>query len=159
MMRTQSTRIAALTAGVLAAAWAGSAAPLGAVAPTVRAVHNSTLNRTIAVSVTGRSLYHRIGERTGHVLCGSVCSHVWPPLTVPSASTPLVRGAGVTGTLGKFRRPDGRWQVSLRGLPLYRFSGDRGAGQVHGQGVGRIWFAVSAGTASSGPPPSSVPGY
>ena len=158
-MRSRLTRIAALTAGVLVAGWAGGAAPLGAAAPTVRAAHNTTLNRTIAVSVIGRSLYHRIGERTGHVICGSVCAHVWPPLTVPSASTPLVRGAGVTGALGKFRRPDGRWQVTLRGLPLYRFSGDHAAGQVHGQGVGRIWFAVSAGTASSAPPPSTGPGY
>lgn len=158
-MRSRPTRIAALTAGVLVVGWVVSAAPLGAVAPTVRAAHNATLNRAIVVSAAGRSLYHRIGDRAGHVLCGSVCSHVWPPLTVPSASTALVRGAGVTGALGKFRRPDGRWQVTLRGLPLYRFSGDHAPGQVHGQGVGRIWFAVSAGMASSKPPPSSVPGY
>lgn len=158
-MRNRSTRIAALTAAALVAAWAATAAPVGAIAPTVRAAHNVTLNRTIVVSATGRSLYHRIGEHTGHVLCGTVCSRVWPPLTVASASTRLARGAGVTGVLGKFRRPDGRWQVTLRGLPLYRFAGDHAAGQAHGQGVAGIWFAVSAWTGSSAPPQSPPPAY
>jgi predicted lipoprotein with Yx(FWY)xxD motif len=158
-MPNRPTTIAALTAGMLIAGLAVSVAPLGALAPTVRAARNATLNRTIVISATGRSLYHRIGEHAGHVLCRSACTRVWPPLTVASASTPLVRGAGVTGALGKFRRPDGRWQVTLRGLPLYRFAGDHAAGQVHGQGVGRIWFAVSAGTMSSAPPASSPPGY
>jgi predicted lipoprotein with Yx(FWY)xxD motif len=158
-MRNRPIAIAGLTTAVLVAAGAASVAPLGAVAPTVRAAHNATLNRTIVVSATGRSLYHRIGERAGHVLCGSACTRVWPPLTVAAASTPLVRGTGVTGVLGKFRRPDGRWQVTLRGLPLYRFAGDRAAGQVHGQGVGRIWFAVAAGTTPSTPRGPSPPGY
>jgi predicted lipoprotein with Yx(FWY)xxD motif len=158
-MRNRRRLVAALTVGALVAAGAASVAPVGALAPTVRAAHNAMLNRTIVVSATGRSLYHRVGERTGHVLCGSACTRVWLPLTVASASARVVRGAGVSGVLGKFRRPDGRWQVTLRGLPLYRFAGDHAPGQVHGQGAGRIWFAVSAGTMSSQPPASSPPGY
>jgi predicted lipoprotein with Yx(FWY)xxD motif len=73
-----------------------------------------------------------------------MCTRAWPPLTVASAGTVLVRGAGITGTLAKFRRPDGRWQVTLRGYPLYRFAGDHRAGDAHGQGAEHMWFVVPA---------------
>jgi hypothetical protein len=44
--------------------------------------------------------------------------------------------------LGSLTRPDGRLQVTYRGLPLYRFSGDTEAGDVNGQGFGGTWHAL-----------------
>ncbi|MFD1277561.1 hypothetical protein ACFQ51_53555 [Streptomyces kaempferi] len=40
------------------------------------------------------------------------------------------------------RRADGKVQVTVGGQPVYRFSGDSGAGDLNGQGVDGKWFAV-----------------
>ena len=67
------------------------------------------------------------------------------------------------------RRRNGLLQVTLRGMPLYRFSGDHAKGQANGEGIesfGGIWHAVAAaGTKSAAPTPSPpspapmTPGY
>ena len=73
-------------------------------------------------------------------------------------------GRGVSKSLlGTVRRPDGRVQVTYRGLALYVFSGDTRAGQVNGQGVGGSWHALTptgaavtkATTGSMGTTPAS----
>ena len=57
---------------------------------------------------------------------------------------------------------DGTMQVTLGGMPLYTFSGDSDAGDVTGQGVQDVWWAVApdgtkvTGTASE---PAPLPGY
>jgi predicted lipoprotein with Yx(FWY)xxD motif len=145
------------TAAALVALGVAAETP-AATTPTVKAARNAGLNRTIVVTGAGRTLYRRTGEHSGHVLCSGSCTSVWPPLTVASTAH-LVRGPGVTGTLSKFRRPDGRWQVTLRGVPLYRYAPDTAAGQAKGQGLGGIWFVLPASTALAAPPPPSTPGY
>ena len=53
--------------------------------------------------------------------------------------------------LGTVKRPDGRWQVSYHGHPLYLFGGDARAGQVNGQGLAGRWHALTpSGTAVTG---------
>ena len=83
-----------------------------------------------------------------HLLCASAeCLKAWPPLTVPSRKTKLKAGPGVQGHLGILRRSDGRLQVTLRGRPLYRFSGDSAKGEANGEGLesfGGTWHAVTA---------------
>jgi predicted lipoprotein with Yx(FWY)xxD motif len=148
LARTTCLAGAAICGLAIAAVGAPS---LGAATPTVKAAHNSALNRTIVVTSTGRTLYRRSGETSQRILCGKVCKGVWPPLTVPSGTTPLVKGAGVTGALGKVHLPDGRWQVTLRGYPVYRFAGDHHAGETKGQGVAGIWSVVPASTAGTAP--------
>jgi predicted lipoprotein with Yx(FWY)xxD motif len=62
----------------------------------------------------------------------------------------------VQGKLSIVRRANGILQVTLRGMPLYRFSGDTAKGQANGQGIksfGGAWHAVTA--ASSSTPPST----
>jgi predicted lipoprotein with Yx(FWY)xxD motif len=155
--RRRRGRAAAL-AGLAALATGGTLATApGAAIPIVKALHNAQLNRTLVVTATGRTLYRHTGETSHHLLCVGMCTRVWPPLTVASASTVLVRGPGVTGTLTKFRRPDGRWQVTLRGYPLYRFASDHRGGDVHGQNVEHVWFVVPA--RASAPPASGAPSY
>ena len=101
-------------------------------------------DRAIVVTGAERAVYRRSGEGLGKpILCTGVCTQKWPPLTVPSATTRLIKGAGVTGTLSKVRRPDGRWQVRLRGYPLYRFSPDHSVGDARGQGSGGVWWTLS----------------
>lgn len=53
------------------------------------------------------------------------------------------RPADVDSKLGTVKRPDGELQVTYAGFGLYRYSGDRKAGDVKGQGFQRIWYAIS----------------
>jgi predicted lipoprotein with Yx(FWY)xxD motif len=83
-----------------------------------------------------------------HLLCkSSECLKFWPPLTVRSSKTKLLAGPGVHGHLAILRRSNGVLQVTLGGLPLYRYSGDQAKGEANGQGIhsfGGSWHVVSA---------------
>ncbi|GAA3856888.1 hypothetical protein GCM10022243_22720 [Saccharothrix violaceirubra] len=72
--------------------------------------------------------------------CDGVCARTWPPVLVSEHTMT----AGVDPTLvGSVARPDGRRQVTLAGRPLYRHAGDRRAGDLSGQGLDGVWFAVT----------------
>jgi len=123
----------ALLAGAAAAATRG---------PAVSSVQNSVLGK-ILVGAGGRTLYDSTVEKRGTVVCIGSCTTHWLPLVSAEHLRP-VAGAGVhVAMLGMVKRPDGRWQVTYRGHPLYLFSGDVRAGQVNGQGVAGQWHAVS----------------
>lgn len=113
------------------------------------------------VNAQGRTLYSLSPETTHHLLCkSSECLKFWPPLTVSSRKAKLKAGSGVHGHLGILRRSGGIFQVTLRGLPLYRFSGDHAKGQTNGQGLksfGGTWHAVTAATGPSKAPASTEP--
>jgi predicted lipoprotein with Yx(FWY)xxD motif len=134
-------------AAVLALAL-GSALALATSAATVSSASSSKLGR-IVVSPQGLTLYALSPETTHHLLCTSAeCLRFWPPLTVSSSKARLTDGSGVHGALGILRRSDGLLQVTLRGMPLYRYAGDHARGQVNGQGLrsfGGTWHAVPAG--------------
>jgi predicted lipoprotein with Yx(FWY)xxD motif/sugar lactone lactonase YvrE len=124
---------------------------------------NSKLGEQVLVNSQGRTLYALSPETTSHLLCkSSECLKFWPPLTVPSRKTKLLAGAGVHGKLGILRRSDGVLQVTLRGMPLYRYSGDHAKGEANGQGIssfGGTWHAATASSSSSSttPAPSTPP--
>lgn len=88
----------------------------------------------------GRTVYLFTPDKTNKSVCTGPCTADWPPLA--STGAPTV-GDGVDSSLVKtFKRPDGSVQVSYAGHPLYTFSEDGGAGDVNGQSVGGVWFAV-----------------
>lgn len=102
------------------------------------------MSRAIVVSGASKALYRRSGESRTRVLCTGTCTTKWRPLTVATSTTRLVRGPGVNGTLSKFRRADGRWQVTLRGYPLYTYSPDHSRGDVRGRGQGPgVWSTLA----------------
>jgi predicted lipoprotein with Yx(FWY)xxD motif len=125
----------------------------------VRTTTNPKLHERVLVNRKGLTLYSLSAERRGRFICtDKVCLSLWTPLVVPKGTTP----AGAPH-LSAVRRPDGRTQVSYRGLPVYRFNGDRKPGDVKGNGfkdVG-VWRPASpAPTGStSSPPPNPYPGY
>jgi predicted lipoprotein with Yx(FWY)xxD motif len=127
----------------------------------INSTSNSNLGERVAVNAQGMTLYALSPETTSHLLCkSSECLSFWPPVTVPSRKTKLKAGSGLQGRLGVFRRSDGRLQVTLRGLPLYRFANDHAKGEANGQGItsfGGTWHAVSASASSTSPPPTSPP--
>jgi predicted lipoprotein with Yx(FWY)xxD motif len=133
----------ALATSVAGASAAGTS--LGTVAST----RNSALGE-ILVNSAGRTIYHSSAEPRGRIACVRTCAVKWPPLVI-SASVKPVAGPGVKSSLlGTITRPDGRRQVTYRGLALYLFGGDAKAGQVNGQGIGGTWHAITpAGVAAA----------
>jgi predicted lipoprotein with Yx(FWY)xxD motif len=149
-------------APALAALAATAAVAVAATKPTVKAVHNSAVGKTIVVeSKKGMTLYRLSPETRSHLLCNSsTCTGFWPPLTVKSLHTTLRKGPGITGKLGVFKRPDGKFQVTLRGIPLYRFVGDSAKGNANGEGLqsfGGTWHVVTAKPSGTAVAPMPAP--
>jgi predicted lipoprotein with Yx(FWY)xxD motif len=98
----------------------------------------------ILVDKRGRTLYLFARDRHGKSSCAGLCAGYWPALT--SKGKPVAISGARKALLGTTRRKDGRLQVTYRGHPLYRFSGDTAAGQTSGEGLtdfGGAWWAVS----------------
>jgi predicted lipoprotein with Yx(FWY)xxD motif len=73
--------------------------------------------------------------------CADACAKAWPPVLAGTKDTEV---KGVEASLvGKVKRPDGNWQVTLGGWPLYRYAKDQSPGDVTGQGVGKTWYAAA----------------
>jgi predicted lipoprotein with Yx(FWY)xxD motif len=146
---------AAVTVTVVAM-FAAMALAASSAAPTVGPATNAKFGEKIVVDAHGRTLYALSPETAHHLLCkGRECLKRWPPLTVPSSKTKLAAGPGVRGHLGILRRSGGMLQVTLGGLPLYHFSGDRATGAANGENVhsfGGTWHAISAATNASPAP-------
>ena len=72
--------------------------------------------------------------------CFGDCADTWPPfyteiITVPSS----LRASDFT----TITREDGKLQNVYKGWPLYRYSGDKAAGDVRGHGINDVWFVVN----------------
>lgn len=150
-------RIYAVAVGalVVAALVAAVALAKGTSTPTVGSAANAKLGTQVLVNPQGRTLYALSPETTGHLLCRSAaCLATWPPYTVNSSRAKLKAPGGVRGRLRLLRRADGRLQVTLRGMPLYRFAGDHGRDESNGEGIasfGGTWHAVTASDAAAKP--------
>jgi predicted lipoprotein with Yx(FWY)xxD motif len=69
--------------------------------------------------------YWNVEKRDFKVHCTGACARAWPPLIVRSRSAVPTRIAGIKGTFGTIRRPDGRLQVTHNRLPLYTYAHER----------------------------------
>jgi predicted lipoprotein with Yx(FWY)xxD motif len=100
---------------------------------------------SVLVDARGRTLYVFEKDRRGKSVCNTACAKFWPPLV--SRAKPRA-GTGVhKSMLALTRRRDGRRQVTYAGHPLYRFVGDKRAGQTSGEGLanfGAEWYALAA---------------
>lgn len=156
--RSSSVLIATIVLAVSLAA----ASLAASTALTIGSASNSMLSEQVVINAQGRTLYALSPETTKHLLCKSKeCFKHWPPLTVSSSSTKLKNGAGVQGHLGILHRSNGVMQVTLRGLPLYRYSQDHAKGDANGDGIesfGGTWHAVKATSAPSASKPSAPSG-
>jgi len=97
------------------------------------------MTRTIIAALTaatsGMTLYTFRKDTKNASNCYNDCATAWPPFVAPAS-------AKSQGTLGVIERKDGTRQWSLRGKPLYFWTGDSSAGDVSGDGVGGVWDAV-----------------
>jgi predicted lipoprotein with Yx(FWY)xxD motif len=131
---------------LLALAVAGGALAASTTA-TVNAASSTALGVPIVVDAHGFTLYHFTQEKKLSASCTGACRKIWPPLLVGAGAKP-VAGTGLNAAkLGTIKRPDGGVQVTYGGFALYRYSGDKKAGQVNGQGIESAWYAITpAGT-------------
>ena len=102
----------------------------------------------VLVDARGRTLYRYTPDgHGGKSTCMGQCAKLWPAAIV-RGSGPLTT-AGVTGRVGTTMRPGGARQLTLDGMPLYRFVKDTSKADANGQGFEHIWFVLPAKKASS----------
>ncbi len=90
----------------------------------------------------GFTLYLFTKDTKDTTTCYGKCETAWPPLLETGKPT---LGDGVDAALvGAIQRKDGSMQVTYAGMPLYYFAPDQKAGDVTGQGVGKVWYVIGA---------------
>jgi predicted lipoprotein with Yx(FWY)xxD motif len=111
----------------------------------------STSLGTVIVDGKGLTAYYFDNDtaNSGKSACAGSCAGLWPAITA-SGTTPTV--SGITGKVGTITGTAGGNQVTIDGRPIYTYAGDKKAGDVSGEGVGKVWYAVSpAGKEVTGP--------
>jgi predicted lipoprotein with Yx(FWY)xxD motif len=85
--------------------------------------------------------YWQIEKKAGgKVRCTNSCAALWPPLLVKSRAAVPAHVAGIKGTFGVIRRPNGKLQVTYNRLPVYTYVHE-GPGVVRCDNVDG-WFVV-----------------
>jgi predicted lipoprotein with Yx(FWY)xxD motif len=136
------SRLGVVAAALLLGALFAPAAMTGpdARAPVIR--YQDDQFGPILATPAKRALYFWNRERRagGKIRCTGGCARLWPPLIVKSRAAVPRRVAGIRGTLGVIRRPDGRLQVTYNRLPVYTYVHE-GPEQVRCDNVNG-WFVV-----------------
>jgi predicted lipoprotein with Yx(FWY)xxD motif len=93
-------------------------------------ISTQTIGNMGKVLVTNGNALYVLTPST--VACGSTCLKIWPAVTVSAGAKHATAGSGVQkSNLGVTSGPGGIRQVTYKGQPLYRFSGDT-KGKVKG---------------------------
>ncbi len=138
---TQATQAPAATQASAATQPAMTSAP-AASGPAMVNLGKNAMQGSFLVDAKGMTLYLFTKDTTNTSNCYDKCAVAWPPLL--TSGTP-VAGNGVDASkFGTTMRKDGTTQVTYNGWPLYYFAKDKAPGDVNGQGVGSVWFVVSA---------------
>ncbi|RED60273.1 cupredoxin domain-containing protein [Cohnella lupini] len=95
------------------------------------------------VDSSGRSLYYFDKDPIGKSVCEGNCLANWPVFHADSIVVP--KGLK-TEDFGEITRSDGIKQTTFKGYPLYYVAQDTKRGDLKGQAVGDIWFAVNPST-------------
>jgi predicted lipoprotein with Yx(FWY)xxD motif len=98
----------------------------------------------ILVDSQGHTVYLFQKDTGVKSACAGACASAWPPLR--AAHKPTVGRGASASLISTTPRADGAAQVTYKGHPLYRFSGDQKAGDTNGQGqnaFGALWYTVT----------------
>ncbi|SDO14799.1 hypothetical protein [Lentzea jiangxiensis] len=95
----------------------------------------------VVTDVKGFTLYRFDGDEPGTSTCAGECAATWPPATV-AGETFTVDGVD-RGLVGSIVREDGSRQLTVDGMPQYRFAEDTKPGETKGQGLRGKWFATA----------------
>jgi predicted lipoprotein with Yx(FWY)xxD motif len=117
--------------------------PAGAQPKVLRATTQLPGFGPVVVNGKGRTVY-RFDKDTNNPPtsnCFGMCAQTWQPVPVGAAGAVLT---GIDKSLvGAVKRPDGTFQLTLKGWPLYYYFKDLTFGQTAGQGIGGTWFAIA----------------
>lgn len=108
--------------------------------PTLITVHQTAYGPVLATTA-GLTLYMRVGDTLVHSGCYGMCATVWNPWLTNGA--PQATGGILSAFLGVLTSPEQTEQVAYASHPLYSYSGDHAPGQINGEGLGGIWFAMT----------------
>lgn len=78
------------------------------------------------------TLYLSLRDRPGTSTCTGACANTWRPYIAPADSN-----------LPAIERPDRSRQVTVSGMPLYRYIGDRNPGDTRGDGIDGTWLVAT----------------
>ncbi|MEU0883494.1 hypothetical protein ABZ345_33215 [Lentzea sp. NPDC005914] len=92
----------------------------------------------VVTDVNGFTLYRFDGDKPGESTCDGECAATWPPATVADEN---FTATGVD-KIGSIVRRDGSRQLTVDGMPQYRFAKDTKPGETKGQGLQGKWFAT-----------------
>ncbi len=114
--------------------------PAGRFLPRTAMLSTATINGKSVLAaymtVGGGSVLMPVYSFSG-MNCKASCAHLFPPLI--SQGRPGTTGGASKGSYGSIKRPDGTWQVTYNGKPLYLYSNEAltiGANGVVAEGNG-----------------------
>jgi predicted lipoprotein with Yx(FWY)xxD motif len=139
----RTVRIGLIIVGiVLAFAASGASAAASAPSHPVDLKVVETPEGPVLAYSNGRTLYVYVDDLLTKApsACTGDCANDWPPALAPGKVTV---SRGVTGEVGTITRSDGQRQLTMDRRPLYLFSGDRARGDIRGNGIGNIWWAMT----------------
>jgi predicted lipoprotein with Yx(FWY)xxD motif len=117
----------------------------------------------IVVDAQGRTVYYfdKDTAGSGTSSCSGQCLADWPAATTDT--DPPQVSPDVTGQVSTLTRDDGSVQLTLDGMPLYLFAGDKAAGDINGQAQQGVWWVIapdgSKVTRAATPSGPIAPGY
>ena len=82
--------------------------------------------------------FDRDTPNSGSSSCAGPCAVNWPAII---SATPVPTVVGITGSVGTIAATK---QITINGRPIYSYLFDTAAGATNGQGVGGVWFVISA---------------
>ena len=156
--QSRRTAIAALAIGGISTSAVVSTASAASSNRAKNVVVSTTNDATLGtILVSGKTVYTLKASRTP---CSAQCLKIWPELLLLKHVKHATAGAGVKAAkLGTIKRSGGALQVTYSGKALYWFSGDKAAGQVHGDVTDAwgTWSVVAIATPSSTSSPTASP--
>lgn len=125
--------------------WSHSQAATGMEADTsALAVAESPEHGQYLTDNAGRALYIFLRDTNGVSACEGDCLVNWPPALVESMDALPTLPEGMDASLlSAIERPDGTFQLTYNGWPLYYYIGDTGPDMTTGQGQGDVWYLLS----------------
>jgi putative membrane protein len=112
---------------------------------------------SVVIDARGNTLYRydKDSAKPSRATCVGTCTKKWPPVLAGDELS--TRGIS-PDLVDKVKRPDGRWQLTLAGWPLYRYAKDRRTGDVKGQNEDGVWFAIAPDGTKAGSGASAAGG-
>ena len=111
--------------------------PLGAPATLVNTRETSA--GPIVVNSAGMTLYAFLNDTEGESSCTGECLANWPAAVI-GEHDPAVLDPALWSTV---ENPEAGAMLKVGDWPLYTFAGDEAPGDVNGQEVGEVWYAVA----------------